>query len=44
MAWRTGVDGAALMGWRERLGASMPLGRLLALNGPIERATTDTAK
>jgi DNA-binding transcriptional LysR family regulator len=44
MAWRTGEEGAALKWWRERLRASMPLARMLALNCPIERATTDTAK
>jgi DNA-binding transcriptional LysR family regulator len=44
MAWRTGEEGAALKWWRERLRASMPLARMLALNCPIERATSGTAE
>ena len=38
LAWRTGEEGQALRWWRERLRASPPLQRMLALNCPVERA------
>jgi DNA-binding transcriptional LysR family regulator len=34
LAWRTGEEGAALAWWRERLRASLPVERMLALNRP----------
>ena len=43
MAWRTGEEGAALKWWRERMRASAPVERMLALNCPVERATPDAA-
>jgi hypothetical protein len=39
LAWRTGEEGAALKWWRERLRASPPLERMLALNCSVERAS-----
>lgn len=38
LAWRTGEEGAALQWWRERMRAGSPLARMLALDGPVERA------